>query len=197
MVFMRLLILAAVLIAATGSLVTAQEKTAAAPNTVLGVAFAAPGCEQIDKTTIDCSMMGTSAGKDASTVLTIQVVRARVFVADGSAFVAIEFSGRGVSKVPAQANVVFPRNIPVRLTFWFRDVPASLTTLRGFSFETVSYENTRVNDQPKSALDAVTTTALVALPKRTSAPVKFNIALSDCVANETDYACTVKLSLGR
>ena len=60
-------------------------------------------------------MLGSSAGKDASTVLTIQVVRARVFAADGSAFVATEFSGGGVSKVPAQANVVFPRNIPVRL----------------------------------------------------------------------------------
>ena len=194
---MRLLVSAAVLIAAAGSLVTAQEKTAAAPNTVLGVAFAAPSCERINRTTIDCSMVGTSAGKDARTVLTIQVVRARVFAADGSAFVATEFSGGGVSKVPAQANVAFPRNIPVRLTFRFRDMPANLTTLRKFSFETVNYENTRINDQPKSALDAVTTTALMALPKRTNTPVKFNIALSDYVANGTGYACTAKLNPGR
>jgi len=47
---MRLLISAAVLIAAASSLVTAQEKTAAAPNTVLGVTFGAPGCGRIDRT---------------------------------------------------------------------------------------------------------------------------------------------------
>ncbi len=193
MAFMRLSISAAVLIASAGGLASAQEPAVTAPNTLYGVAFAAPGCERVDRTTVDCSLIGAYSGKDANSVLTIQVVRARVFAADGSAFVASEFSGGGVSK-SQQANVAFPKNIPVRLTFRFRDVPISLTIMRGLSFETVNYENIRITDQPKSAVDAVTTTALVALPKKTSAPVKFNIALSDCVASGANYTCTAKLS---
>ena len=194
--FMRLLTSVAVLAWSVGGLAAAQE-IAATPNTLLGVAFAAPSCERVDRTTIDCSMLGTYPGKDANTVLTIQVVKARVFAADGSTFVATEFSGGGVSKGPAQANVAFPKNIPVRLTFRFKDVPASLITLRGLSFETVNFENIRVNDQPKSVVDVVTTTTLVTLPRKTSAPVKFGVTFSDCVASGTNYTCTAKLSPAR
>jgi hypothetical protein len=188
---MRLPISVAVLILSACGLAAAQQ------NILYGVAFAQPTCERTEKTTVDCSMAGLYSGKDANTVLTIFPGKARVFAADGTAFVASEFSGGGVSKQTAQANVPFPKNIPVNITFRFKDVPVSLPTLRGLAFETVNYENIAVADRIKAAPDTVTTTALVTLPTKTSAPAKFSVALSDCIASGVNYTCTAKLSPAR
>lgn len=185
---MRLISLGAALLTSASGLAAAQV------NTLYSVAFAPPLCERIEKTTVECSMTGTYPGKDANTVLTIFPGKARVFMPAGAAVVASEFSGGGASRVPAQANVPFPRGIPVRITFRFRGVPAALTTLRGLAFETVNYQNVRIREQVRAAAPLVTTTALVTLPTPGSAPARFSIALSDCVASGANYTCTARLT---
>jgi hypothetical protein len=200
MVFMRLLRVVMTLIASIGGLACAQEstaQTAAVPNSLYGVVFAPPVCQRVNTTTTDCSLLGTYSGKDANSVLTVLVVRARVFAADGAAFVASEFSGGGAVGVAGQGNVSFPRGIPVRLTFRFKGVPNSLSTLRGLAFETVNYENIRIADAPRATPDPVSTTALVSLPTRASTPIKFNVALSDCTVSGATYTCTARLSPAR